>query len=305
MSSAPTVEEIRQKAFELGWDDVGLTTAEIPQEDVESYFSWLAKGYHGNLEYMENTMRIAPQQLLQGAKTAILFVTHYKQPRLPFQTPNAGLIASYARGRDYHNIHRKRLKRFISWLEGCCGKTGIARGFSDSKPILEKALFVKAGLGWYGKNTLLIHRRFGTFILLSGALTTIEFETKTDVDTRVQRCGSCTKCLDACPTQALASPYILNANLCLSYHLIESKDPIPEHIVKANPGYAFGCDICQDVCPHNVRPPLSQSSDFNPKTVEEAYISTERLQKIENLDGTPLKRRGKEGLRLTLETFLL
>ena len=189
----------------------------------------------------------------------------------------------------------------IRWLEERAGETGIAKGFSDSTPILEKALAVQAGLGWFGKNTLLIHRRFGTFTLLSGLLTTLELPFTT-LAARLPRCGTCTRCLDACPTQALISPYQLDANRCLSNHLIESKEPLPASIRDKNPGYAFGCDICQDVCPHNQRTPLSLCEELSPSSGLGAYLSVEKLETLlpDDLNGTPLKRRGIEGLRHNL-----
>lgn len=289
-------ETIRLKALELGWDDIGFTDPTIPEEDSKSYKEWLDKGFHGDLAYMENDLRITPQKLFPGAKTAILLVTNYKQPKLPFRDNGEGLIASYARHRDYHNVHRRRLKKLIRWMEEQSGQEGIALGFSDSKPIMEKALFVKAGLGWLGKNTLLIHRRFGTFILLSGLLTTLELESSPPLPTHIPKCGICTRCLDACPTKALVSPYLLDARKCLSYNLIENDGPVNPEIAKANPGYAFGCDICQDVCPHNVRSPLSVSMDFSPDNPENAYLSLNKLEERDDFSGTPLKRRGKEGL---------
>ena len=260
--------------------------------------------HHADLTYMENQIRCSPEQLFPGAKSAIIFVTHYKQEKLPFRA-DAGLIASYARGRDYHHLHRKRLKKFILWLEERAGRKNIAKGFSDSTPILEKALAVQAGLGWIGKNTLLIHRRFGTFTLLSGVLTLLEFPTEPEV-LRLPRCGSCTRCLDACPTQALISPYNLDAARCLSYHLIESKKEIPAEIREKNPGYVFGCDICQDSCPHNVRPKPSATPEFLPEQGMGAYLTladTEELKDHpEQLFGTPLQRRGVEGLIHNLST---
>ena len=157
---------------------------------------------------MENQVRCHPQQLLPGAKTALIFVSYYKQEPLQFR-PDAGLVASYARGRDYLNhVHRKRLKKIIRWLEERSGQTDIAKGFSDSKPVLEKALAVQAGLGWFGKNTLLIHRQFGTFTPPSGLFTTLDIGTPVQA-LRLPRCGSSTPCLDACPTQALVTPYTL------------------------------------------------------------------------------------------------
>jgi epoxyqueuosine reductase len=252
---------------------------------------------------MEKELRCYPQKLFPEAKTAIIFVTNYKQSWKPFRK-DAGLIASYARGKKYHNVHKKRLKRFIHWLEEKAGQKNIAKGFSDSTPILEKSLAVKAGLGWFGKNTLLIHRRFGTFTLLSGILSTLDF-TGVVTALRLPRCGSCQRCMDACPTQALEAPYKLDANKCLSYHLIESKKKIPPSIHLKNPGYIFGCDICQDVCPHNVRSKLSEHLEFFPDSGLGNYLTFAELENLKHhrqkLHGTPLQRRGVEGLLYTTE----
>lgn len=300
-----TFDEIKGTALQLGWDDVGVTPASIPEEDIQAYKEWLADDRHADLAYMEKQIRCYPQEYFPGAKNAIIFVTYYKQPPQDLQA-NSGLIASYARGSDYHNVHRKRLKKFIQWLEQRAGQQNIAKGFSDSSPVLEKALAVQAGLGWFGKNTLLIHRRFGTFTLLSGAFTTLEISQVT-ISMRLPRCGSCTRCIDACPTQAITSPYKLDAAKCLSYHLIESKKPIPLEIQEKNPGYIFGCDICQDSCPHNRRTPLSSSIDFTPASGQGTYLNLKDLEELEKapekLFGTPLQRRGVAGLKHTAETL--
>lgn len=298
---------IKKQALSLGWDDVGVTEAIIPQEDIEAYYKWLSEGFHGDLTYMENQIRCAPQELFPGAQSAILFISYYKQDAAEFKE-GQGLIASYARGRDYHHIHRKRLKKFITWLEEQSGQKNIAKGFSDSTPILEKALAVRAGLGWLGKNTLLIHRRFGTFTLLAGVLTSLKLaSTPSTLNLRMPRCGSCTRCMDACPTQAIISPYKLDARRCLSYHLIESKKPIPDDISRRNPGYVFGCDICQNVCPHNVRPPQSDTAAFMPENGIGVYLTLENVQEFikqpELLFGTPLNRKGAKGLLDNLESL--
>ncbi|HRD54873.1 MAG TPA: tRNA epoxyqueuosine(34) reductase QueG [Parachlamydiaceae bacterium] len=291
--------EIKAKALELGFDDVGITLATVPQKDIEAYQKWLQKGWHGNLHYMENEIRCFPEELFPGAKTAIIFVSYYKQEKIPFEK-NKGIIASYARGRDYHLVHRKRLKKFILWLEDKSGQKGIAKGFSDSSPVLEKALAVQAGLGWIGKNSLLIHRRFGTFTLLSGLFTSLEIENP-KMELSLAKCGSCSRCMDACPTSALSIAHQVNANLCLSYHLIESKKEIPEEIQKKNPGYIFGCDICQDVCPHNARKAISLTADFTPSSGIGGSLDAAALKALENspekLFGTPLQRRKVAGLK--------
>lgn len=310
MSSAPPSlpwELVRTTCLSLGWDDAGVTDPNLNARDIAAYERWLASGHHGRLHYMENRVRTDPSRLLHHVRSIILLVTRYKQPWHPFQK-GQGLIASYARGRDYHRLHRKRLKKLIQWLETRVGETGVALGFSDAHPVMEKALAVKAGLGWLGKNTLLIHRRFGTFILLSGVLTSIHIEPpKLTLDYQLPRCGNCSRCIDVCPVGALIAPYVLDANCCLSYHLIESKQRIPPEIAQKNPGYIFGCDLCQDVCPHNQKippccpPELAETAGLGP------YQSEEALRKIaENpslLFGTPLQRRGIHGLLHTLETL--
>lgn len=300
--------QLKEKALEVGFDDVGVTKAVIPDSDQKAYRQWIAKNHQGPLAYMENEMRCDPKSLFPGARYALMFVSYYRQAPLPFKK-DAGLIASYARGRDYHNIHRSRLKKIIRYLEVVSKKKHIARGFSDSAPLLEKALAVQAGLGWFGKNTLLIHRRFGTFTLLSGLLTSLDVEEQKKpfpvCKLRMQRCGPCTLCLDACPTQALVAPYLLDANKCLSTHLIESKEKIPESIARKNPGYLFGCDICQDVCPHNQRKPPTENRDFQVREDIAPYLNQEQLQMLEKhpekLYGSPLKRKGIIGLQENLE----
>ncbi len=289
-------EELKAQALALGWDDLGVTEARIADEDIVAYRAWLAKGHHGGLHYMENQVRCDPTQIFPAAKNAILFVSYYKQPQEEFRA-GGGVVASYARGRDYHNVHRSRLKKMIAWLEEMSGQKEVARGFSDSVPILERALAVQAGLGWFGKNNLVIHRRFGTFFLLSGLLTSLDIPREI-LSTRVPRCGTCTRCLDACPTGAL-SPYELNASLCLSNHLIERKGAVAPEIQKKNPGYVFGCDICQDACPHNWRKPDSTRSEWSPEEGLGSFLTIEEVDKLsdESLFGTPLKRRGLAGLR--------
>lgn len=297
---------LRTKVLELGWDDVGVTGATVSEENIVAYRQWLADGYQANLAYMENTMRCFPQEFFPGAQSAIICVSYYKQEKLPFRE-DAGVIASYARGRDYHHVHRKRLKKLIQWLEQESAQEGIAKPFSDSAPVLEKALAVQAGLGWFGKNTLLIHRRFGTFTLLSGLLTTLALPFAKH-ELRLPRCGSCTRCLDACPTQALTGPYRLNASLCLSNHLIESRaETVPAEIQAKNPGYAFGCDACQDACPHNWKTPLSQTAEFQPEQGIGGYLTLPGLEAAEaqpeRLHGTPLQRSKVSGLRRNFDSL--
>jgi len=294
-----TLDELRKVALEIGFDDAVVASPSVPKEDIIAYEKWLEEGNEGELTYMRNTIRTDPHTLLPSVKSVILFASNYKQPPIPFDSKK-GVVASYARGKDYHNVHRKRLKKFALWLEERYPHMEVeARGFSDSAPLLEKALAAKAGLGFVGKNTLLIHRKFGTFFLISALLTNIDLP-KTVGLARIPRCGSCTLCIDACPTNAL-SPYKLDAAKCLSSLLIESKNPVPSWAAKKNPGFIFGCDICQTVCPHNKRSPLSTTKEFSPEEGVGPYIDKESVDEFAKtpflLFGTPLKRKGGEGLK--------
>lgn len=286
------IKKVKDKALELGWNDVGATTATIPEEDVIAYRKWISNEYQADMGYMENTVRCDPKLFFPKAKTAIIFVSYYKQPKLPFRQ-DAGQIASFARGRDYHTVHRKRLKKMIRWMEEQTGEKEIAKGFSGSAPILEKSLAVQAGLGWFGKNTLFIHRKFGSFVLLAGLLTTLELPDRVH-NKQKTACGSCQRCIDACPMGAIVAPYQLDARKCLSYHLIESKNEIPQEVSKKNPGYLFGCDSCQNACPHNAKKPISEQTDFSPESGVGPYLDEKELEQLrqhpEKLYGTPLKR---------------
>lgn len=295
---------VKEKALALGFDDIGITKAVIPQADIDAYTRWIAAGKHAGMSYMEKTLRCHPEELLPGAKSAIICLSYYKKDKS--LQPETGKVASYAWGRDYHNVHHRRLKKLVRFIEETSGVSGCCKAFSDSAPILERALAVQAGLGWFGKNNLLIHRKFGTFTLLSGVLTTLDLEDLTVKEERLPRCGSCTRCIDACPTGAL-KPYELDANLCLSYHLIESKDPVPREILQKNPGYAFGCDICQDACPHNARKSASSSPDFDAASGLGSYLDLSLIEELEKrpekLHGTPLKRAGSKRLRANIDSL--
>lgn len=293
------LDEIAAQSKELGFDDFAVTAAQISQENIEDYLTWARGGKAADMDYMLREERCDPQHLLPGAKSAILFVSYYKKEKQEF-IKGKGLLASYARSPTYQNVHRKRLRKFRQWFEERTGAQ--SKAFSDTSPIMEKALAVQAGLGWFGKNTLVIHRKFGTFFFLSGCLTT--YELPHTLKLREARCGSCTRCIDHCPTSAL-SPYELDARRCLSYHTIESKKAIPQDIQEKNPGYVFGCDICQDVCPHNVRKKPSQSPVFGEENSRPAHLSYEELlaTEPEALYGTPLQRKKKEGLLNTLASL--
>ncbi|MCH1430588.1 MAG: tRNA epoxyqueuosine(34) reductase QueG [Chlamydiales bacterium] len=301
---------LKDLAFRLGYDDVGFCDPSIPEQDIKAYQNWIKEKKHGELHYMENDIRCYPEKLFEGIKSVVIFLTYYKQKPLEFND-SKGLVASYARGCDYHNIHRSRLKKLIiSLKESCSGLE--AKSFSDSFPILERALAVKSGLGWLGKNNMLIHPKLGTYTLISGLLLNTEINNtiptkRKDWGIHFPRCGSCRRCQDACPVGALDTPYSLDAKKCLSFHLIESKKSIPENIQKQNPGYVFGCDLCQESCPHNIKKPDSFPKDFQHKEGFIEYIGEDDIKVFESnpekLFVRPLKRAGATKLKENLRSL--
>ncbi|MDA8773738.1 tRNA epoxyqueuosine(34) reductase QueG [Chlamydiia bacterium] len=286
----------------IGFGDIAFTSPTLSENNIKAYSEWINNNMHGDMRYMTNVMRINPKDFLPDAKSVIMLATPYKQPHTPFEN-GYGIVASYARGRDYHKILNKRLKKLLFWLENHVDKQNTVV-FTDTKPILEKALAVQSGLGHFGRNSLVIHRRFGTFFFLSGLITTVDFP-KT-ISKWKDICRKCYRCIDACPTQAIVKPYIVDARLCLSYNTIETKSMMPKKIASNNPGYIFGCDICQDVCPHNIKPKVTNDPDFQPAVGVGAKLKLDELHLLpgDHYHGTVLQRRKPEGLTYTAKTLL-
>lgn len=246
MKNSPeqTLTAIREKAIELGFDACGFTQAGISEEFTTWYSQYLGNGLHGKLHYLENNKAkiLNPGLLMADAKTVVCLVTHY---RCTQQNPNPH-IARYAQVNDYHIVLKEKANSLLLFMQGIIpGLQG--RVFTDSGVLPEKYYAAKAGLGFIGKNSLLIQPEAGSFMFISAILINRELP----ADPALQEsCGSCHRCIDACPTEAL-SPYGLDARRCLTYHNIESKEPVPENIVPHLYDHWFGCDICQNVCPWN------------------------------------------------------
>lgn len=239
-------DRLKAQAYGLGFDLVGIAALGEPATRAR-FDAWLEAGHHGQMAYLDGdgaVLRRDARRPHDGATHALVLATSYggREP--------SGPVARYARGDDYHEILRERVRLLHRWLEQETGQSINARPYVDSGPILERDLAQRAGLGWFGKNTMLINPRIGSFFFLSSLF--VEFELTPDSPFEADRCGTCTRCLDACPTNAFTGPRDLDATKCISYLTIELRDAIPEPLRAPMGANLYGCDICQDVCPWNV-----------------------------------------------------
>lgn len=301
-------EAIKAKAGELGFDLVGVTGAE-PSAFAEEYRDWIAQGYAGEMEYLARNIerRLDPGELLPGARSIIVVGMNYytdaeEGPGTPPHDPDRAIFARYARGDDYHDVMTKRLRELLRFLQEQAGPEAEGRVYVDAGPILEREVARRAGLGWFGKNTLLINTRRGSYFFLGEIVTNVALEH--DMPS-VGGCGTCTRCLDACPTGAILEPYKIDSRRCLSYLTIELKGPLPEEFrpaLSASGNRIYGCDICQEVCPFNQRrsvpttDPEFQPREItsNPRLVDLLLMSEEEFR--EKFKNSPAKRAKRRGL---------
>jgi len=237
---------LKAQAYGLGFDLAGV--ASLAEPATRSHFdAWLASGHHGTMQYLDGAgaaLRRDARLPHEGATHALVVAMNYggREP--------SGPVARYARGDDYHELLRDRLHQLRRWLEAEIGRPVNARPYVDSGPVLERDLAQRAGLGWFGKNTMLINPSLGSFFFLGSLF--VDLPLDVDSPFEADRCGSCTRCLDACPTQAFTAPRVLDANACISYLTIEYRDEIPERFRVPMGSMLYGCDVCQEVCPWNV-----------------------------------------------------
>lgn len=240
---------IKQIAAELGFDFCGIAKAVKLDEDARRLEAWLNKGMHGDMHYMEKyfELRVDPTQLVPGAKSVItLLKNYYPEAKQNIEAPK---ISKYAYGNDYHEIIKEKLNLFFDKLNDTFGEIH-GRGFVDSAPVLERTWAQKTGLGWIGKNGMLINKGSGSFFFIASLI--IDWELEYDLPMAKDFCGSCTRCIDACPTEAILPEKVINGSKCISYFTIELKDLlIPDQMRPKFDNWMFGCDICQDVCPWN------------------------------------------------------
>lgn len=240
-----------QRALELGFEDCRITTADPPTHAAE-FRAWLEAGRHGAMAYLPRTAdkRVDPRRVLEGARSVITVAASYALPSPPVATsrPGTGVIARYARFRDYHGVLLERLRALAACVDDLHGPGSRSLAYVDTGPVLERDLAQRAGLGFIGKHTNLIHRRLGNWFFIGGILTTAVLEPD---PAEPNRCGTCTRCLAACPTRAITAPFQLDARLCIAYLTIEFKGPIPLALRPAIGRRIFGCDDCLEVCPWN------------------------------------------------------
>lgn len=292
---------IRQKARALGFDHCGIAEAVQLTEDAYRLEQWLRQGMHGNMQYMENYFdkRIDPRLLVEGAQSVITLLLNYYPSET--QRPDAPKIAKYAYGKDYHDVIRGKLNTLLAELRAEIGDIQ-GRGFVDSAPVLERSWAQRSGLGWIGKNGNLIHKQAGSFFFIATLIVDIPLVYDGPA---ADYCGSCTRCLDACPTGALVSPTVVDGSRCISYYTIELKDQlIPSEMQGRFENWMFGCDICQDVCPWNrfsrantEFAPIPEVLNFTTAQWEE--MTEEEFRRI--FAKSPLKRSKYAGIRRNLK----
>jgi len=252
---------IKEEAYQIGFSYCGFAKAEYLAKQKVFFNEWLEKKHHSQMKYMENHVdkRLDPRLLFERAKTIVVCSINY-YTNTDIAKDSNYKISKYAYGKDYHLVVKEKLSLLLNFIKHnnshCEGKICV-----DSAPILEKAWAEKSGIGWIGKNTCLINKKSGSYNFLGALILNIEL----DYDKPSKNyCGNCNKCIDACPTKALLKPYSLNANKCLSYLNIESKEPIPDEIAEKSNGWIFGCDICQNVCPWNRFAKQHHIKEFEP-----------------------------------------
>lgn len=252
---------IKREAKALGFLSCGIAKADFLHDEAPKLTQWLKQGHHGQMSYMEKHFdkRLDPRILVPGAKSIVSLLLNYHTEEKQFD-PNAPKISSYAFGKDYHGVIKNKLTQLMQGLRDQIGEID-GRVFVDSAPVMDKAWAKRAGLGWIGKNTNLIAKQVGSFFFIAELIIDLELEYDLPV---ADHCGSCTACIDACPTEALATPYQIDGSKCISYATIELKEAIPSSFKGKMDGWMFGCDICQTVCPWNRFAVPHQEPAFQP-----------------------------------------
>ena len=304
MITTTNTQIVKQTATLLGFDFCGIATAGFLDNDARRLETWLNKGMHGNMQYMEKhfDMRTNPSKLVPGAKSVITLLLNYFPES--FQNTDSPKVAKYAYGNDYHEVIREKLNHFLFLLRQQIGEIN-GRGFVDNAPVLERSWAQKSGLGWIGKNGNLINKKQGSFFFIASLITDLALNAD---DAGIKDyCGTCTRCIDECPTDAILPDKIVDGSKCISYFTIELKDAlIPEKMKGTFDNWLFGCDVCQDVCPWN---------SFSKKNHEKKFIATTEILHFTKKDweelteekfkiifkNSPLKRSKYAGIKRNLQ----
>ncbi len=301
LAAAALTESVKALALELGFDLVAVGAADPPEHGA-AFRRWIEAGHAGTMGYLERRIeeRLDPQRVLPGARAVVCVALNYHQGEAT--DPSWQPVARYAWGRDYHDVIGPRLERLATHLAEAGGAR--SRGYVDTGPVLERDLAARAGLGWIGKNTMLLHPRLGSWFFIGVLLTTADLAHDAPLS---DRCGSCRACLDACPTGAFAAPYVLDARRCISYLTIEHRGEIDPALHAGMTGWQFGCDVCQDVCPWNRKAPVTREADLHPRA---AYPGAAAISRMDDeairhgFQGTALLRAKTSGLRRNAVIYL-
>ena len=289
---------IKQEASRLGFLSCGVSKAEFLEEEAPRLEQWLSQNMQGDMSYMENHFdkRLDPTLLVPGARSVVSLLYNY----FPEQQPDwdGFKISKYALGVDYHKVIRKKMKALVRFIEDEIGEVQ-GRAFVDSAPVLDKAWAAKSGLGWMGKHSNLLTKQLGSFYFIAELIIDLELEYDTPV---TDHCGSCTACIDACPTEAIVQPYVVDGSKCISYLTIELKESIPSDFSGKMDDWIFGCDVCQDVCPWNRfskshREPLFDPSPQLLSMTKADWVDMTKEVFDELFPRSAVKRTGYEGLR--------
>jgi epoxyqueuosine reductase len=301
MSVPELTDRLRAHAAELGFDSVGVAPAVAPP-GYPDFLHWLGEGHAAGMDYMERhaASRAHPSSVLADVRSVIVVSVVYGRKEPDTEAPRAtqGKVARYARGADYHRVLWDRLQVLLEWLRDQSPAIH-GRAVADTAPVMERDFARLAGLGWIGKNTMLINRHLGSFTFLGALL--VDAELAYDPPHQANHCGTCTRCLEACPTQAFAGPYELDSRRCISYWTIEHRGILPEEAAAQLHGWVFGCDICQDVCPWNRKAPAGRLPDFDsrlewtdPDLIE--WLNRDAFEWRSLLSRTALARAKRAGL---------
>ena len=295
---------IKGEAKRLGFLSCGISRAEFLEEEAPLLEIWLNNGCHGEMSYMENHFdkRLDPTKLVDGAKSVISLSLNYYSDELQLDLA-APKISRYAYGEDYHSVIKSKLGLLIQSIQEHIGEVN-GRAFVDSAPVLDKAWAKKSGLGWIGKNSNLISEKAGSFFFLAELI--IDLDLEYDIAPTVDHCGTCTKCIDACPTEAIVAPYVVDGSKCISYLTIELKNEIPAEFKGKMDNWMFGCDICQDVCPWNKFSVLHTEPAFIPhhdllgiNSAEWQEITQDTFNKV--FKNSAVKRTKFKGLKKNID----
>lgn len=294
-------EKIKAEALRLGFSHVGISKAAFLEEEAPRLEQWLSDNRQGKMGYMERWFdkRLDPRLLVDGAKSVVSLLMNYFPAEK--QDPALPQISKYAYGRDYHLVIRERLSELLHFIREEIGEVN-GRAFVDSAPVLDRAWARKSGLGWIGKNANLIHPKAGSFFFIAELI--IDLELEEDAPMR-DYCGTCTACMDACPTQAIIAPKVVDGSKCISYFTIELKEAIPASYKGKFDQWVFGCDLCQDVCPWNRFSVANTEKDFKPLPGLLSLKEEDWLEMTEDVFGSvcresPLLRTGLENMKRNL-----